>query len=205
LDLQVIDEHQDATPEPAHQGRLQRKPTAAGYRVTTFNDVIKRHGVTMACLAAICLVTPGALSLIVNNSTRLTLQPLPYVIGVLGLLLFFSVWSTRRPYSVKRQSQWILYLLLISITEELTFRLILPSLLSAQLDGLAPYVLSNLLFAAIHYVTLRWRLRNCIVTFFGAMGLSHLMMQGDLALVVLVHWCATFLNTPAPPAETAAL
>jgi membrane protease YdiL (CAAX protease family) len=94
-------------------------------------------------------------------------------------------------------------LLLISITEELTFRLILPSLLSAQFDGRVPHIMSNLLFAAIHYVTLRWRLRNCIVTFFGAMGLSYLMMQGDLAVVVLVHWFATFLNTPAPPAKTA--
>jgi branched-subunit amino acid transport protein len=201
LDLQVTDEQKDPTPKSDHQGRLQRKPTATGYRVSTFTDVLKRHGATMACLAAICLVTPGAIPLIVNTTTRLTTQPLPYVTGVLGLLLFFSVWSMRRPCSLRRQSQWILYLLLISITEELTFRLIFPSLLSAQLDGASPHILSNLLFAGIHYVTLRWRLRNCIVVFIGGMGLSHLMMQGDLALVVLVHWFATFLNTPAPPAE----
>jgi len=39
------------------------------------------------------------------------------------------------------------------------------------------------------------------VTFLGGMGLSQLMTHGDLALVVMVHWLGTFLNTPVPPAE----
>ena len=61
------------------------------------------------------------------------------------------------------------------------------------------HVLSNLVFASLHYFTLRWRLVNCIATFLGGMGLSHLMGQGDLLLVIMIHWLGTFINTPSPP------
>jgi membrane protease YdiL (CAAX protease family) len=192
---------QNVTQQRPHQGRLQRGPTATGYRVETFSDVLKRHGVTMGCLAAVCLMIPGTVPAIATTTTRLFQQPTPYLAGLLGLLAFFSYWSTRRSVSAKRQSQWILYLLFISIVEELTFRLILPSLLSQQFSWLTANILSNLLFAVIHYITLRWKLRNCIVTFLGGMGLSQLMTHGDLVLVVMVHWLGTFLNTPFPPAE----
>jgi membrane protease YdiL (CAAX protease family) len=194
-------EQQDVPQQSHRRGRLQRGPSTTGYRVATFSDVLKRHGLTMGCLAIICLTIPGSLPALVATTTRLVQQPVAYMAGLFGLLVFFSYWSARRPIAAKRQAQWIFYLLSISIVEELTFRLILPSLLSQQFNWLTANVLSNLLFAAIHYITLRWKLRNCIVTFLGGMGLSQLMSQGDLALVVMVHWLGTFLNTPFPPTE----
>jgi membrane protease YdiL (CAAX protease family) len=193
---------QDITQQSPHQSRLQREPTDSGYRVETFGDVLKRHGGTMGLFAVVCLMIPGTFSTIAANTSRLFLQPAPYLIGLLALLVFFSYWNRRNPASVKRKSQWIFYLLYISIVEELTFRLIFPSLLSQQFNWLTANILSNLLFASIHYATLRWKLRNCIATFLGGMGLSQLMTHGDFALVVMVHWLATFLNTPFPPAES---
>jgi hypothetical protein len=196
-----------ATGKNPRKGRLQRPPTAAGYRVTTFGEVVARHGGTMGCLAALCLMLPGGWQAITNTSSKSLLQPGPYLLALFGLLIFFAYWSRRRPHSLKRQSQWVLYLLFISIAEEITFRLIFPSLLSSitlfssQFPLLTTHVISNFVFAAIHYVTLRWKLTNCIVTFLGAMGLSHLMRHGDLTMVVMVHWLGTFLNTPFPPAQ----
>jgi len=147
------------------------------------------------------MMIPGTLHAIATTTTRLIQQPISYMAVLLGLLVFFSYWSTRRPISATRQTQWILYLLFISIVEELTFRLILPSLLSQHFSWPIANILSNLLFACIHYITLRWKVRNCIATFLGGMGLSQLMTHGDLAMVVMIHWLGTFLNTPFPPAE----
>jgi membrane protease YdiL (CAAX protease family) len=194
-------EQQGALQQNIRRGRLQRGPSSTGYRVATFGDVLKRHGVTMGCLAGICLMIPGTLPAIAANTTRLVQQPVSYLAGLFGLLVFFSYWSTRRPVAAERQAQWIFYLLFISIVEELTFRLILPSLLSQPFSWPTAIILSNLLFAAIHYLTLRWKLRNCIVTFLGGMGLSQLMTHGDLVMVVMVHWLGTFINTPFPPTK----
>lgn len=132
------------------------------------------------------------------------MQPVPYLSALLCLVLFFIFWSQRRPHAITRQGKWVLYLLCISIVEEVTFRLIFPALLAAQFTFslTIAHIISNILFAALHYVTLRWKLSNCIATFLGALGLSYLMRHGDLTLVVMVHWLGTFLNTPFPPAAT---
>jgi branched-subunit amino acid transport protein len=191
----------DVTQQSPQLGRLQRGPTAKGYRVASFTDILKRHGTTMGCLTVICLIAPGSFSTIAATTTRFILQPLPYFLALLGLLVFFSVWTARRPGSIKRKTQWILYLLYISIVEELTFRVIFPSLLTPHFSWLTANIVSNVLFAGIHYITLRWKLRNCVVTFIGGMGLSQLMTHGDLTLVVLIHWLGTFINTPFPPTE----
>ena len=111
-----------------------------------------------------------------------------------------ALWSRRRAFTPSRQSLWVGYLLWISIVEEVAFRLLLPALLETEFSRFQAHLISNALFAALHYVTLRWRLVNCIGTFLGAMGLSHLMVEhGNLVLVILVHWAGTFLNTPWPP------
>ena len=61
-------------------------------------------------------------------------------------------------------------------------------------------VTSSVLFGALHYFTLRWRLTACVMTMLGGLGFSRLLdVSGDLALVILVHWIVTFLNTPRPP------
>jgi len=181
------------------RGRLQRAPTAAGYRVETFRDVLARHGLTMTLLACLCLLIPGSFGLLGATTTRFVDHVPAYLLGVAGIVLFFIYWSRRRPYQVSRQSLWIGYLLWISLVEEIAFRLLLPALFEAELSRLQAHLLSNAIFAGLHYVTLRWRFVNCIGTFIGAMGLSHLMGQGDLILVILAHWVGTFLNTPWPP------
>jgi membrane protease YdiL (CAAX protease family) len=196
----MSDNAQQDPPQPIYRpGRLQRGPSLKGYRVATFSDVLKRHGFTMGSLAAICLTIPITLPVIVTTTTRFFQQPVSYLASVLVLLVFFSYWSTRRSVATKLQAQWIFYLLFISIVEELTFRLIFPLLLAPQFNWLTANILSNVVFASIHYVTLRWKLRHCIFTFLGGMGLSQLMSHGDLAIVVLVHWLGTFINTPFPP------
>ena len=92
-------------------------------------------------------------------------------------------------------------MLLISIAEEWAFRLALPSFLRTYIDIGPAVVLSNVLFALMHYFTLRWKAIWCLAAFLGAMGLSKLMGLGDLLLLVAVHWVATFLNTPNPPSK----
>jgi membrane protease YdiL (CAAX protease family) len=105
-----------------------------------------------------------------------------------------------------RQIFWIGYLFLISIVEEIGFRLSLPILFSEfffkEYSFLIGIVLSNLLFASLHYFTLRWKLKACIFTFLGGIGLSRLLYEtGDITLVVMVHLVVTFLNTPSAPEQ----
>ena len=107
-------------PPDSYRGRLQRAPTNNGYRVATFADVLKRHGFTMAGLAAVCIAVPGAWSMVENTTSRGAAHPVPYLSGLAGLILFFAYWSSRHSYPAKRQVQWILYLLMISVAEELT-------------------------------------------------------------------------------------
>jgi membrane protease YdiL (CAAX protease family) len=97
---------------------------------------------------------------------------------------------------------WLAYLFFISVVEEFAFRLILPTLLSG-LVGMVPAVLiSNLLFACIHYVTLRWKFINCAFVFIAGLGLSRLLTNTeDIAVVTLTHFFFTFINTPTPPKQ----
>ena len=153
----------------------------------------------MGGIAAVGMLMPGAWPVLQATTARFVQHPWVYLWAVAAMLLFFAFWSRRRPQPVARQCRWILYLLFISIVEEIAFRVMLPLLMTPSLGLLPAHVVSNLVFAALHYFTLRWKLRNCVGTFLGGMGLSHLMGQGDLVLVVLVHWLGTFLNTPFPP------
>ena len=97
---------------------------------------------------------------------------------------------------------WILYLLLISILEEIAFRLLIPLAILSSTGLIASLIISNSVFATIHFFTLRWKLVNCIGAFLGGLGLSRLFyVTEDLALIILVHWFFTFLNTPSPPRD----
>jgi di/tricarboxylate transporter len=88
---------------------------------------------------------------------------------------------------------------MISLMEEWIFRCALPLWASSFLPYLAGVVLSNALFAIIHYFTLRWKVQRCIFAFLGGMGLSRLLVFEDLFLLIGIHWFATFINTPRPP------
>lgn len=182
-----------------HRRRLQRPATASGYRVDTFAEVIYRHGGTMGALALLGLLLPGALQALAATTAPALAQPRPYLVYLAGVLVFFVYWSSRRPQPTLRQVRWVAYLGFISVVEEVAFRLLLPLALQPTAGWLAAVVLSNLVFAGLHYVTLRWKLSNCVVTFLGGMGLAHMMSNGDLVAVIMVHWVGTFLNTPFPP------
>jgi membrane protease YdiL (CAAX protease family) len=92
--------------------------------------------------------------------------------------------------------------LLISILEEIAFRLLLPLAILSSTGLIVSIVISNSVFATIHFFTLRWKLVNCIGAFLGGLGLSRLFyVTEDLALIILVHWFFTFLNTPSPPRD----
>ena len=81
-----------------------------------------------------------------------------------------------------------------------TFRALLPALLVNNLGVIVAVVLSNLIFASVHYITLRWKFSNCVGVFIGGLALSRLLHNSeDIVLVILVHWWVTFLNTHLAP------
>ena len=115
--------------------------------------------------------------------------------------LFFIFFYLKRGHKIERiHLAWLTYLLFISVVEEIAFRMMLPMLLSGTFGMISTVLFSNFLFAFIHYVTLRWKFINCVVAFVGGLGLSRLLVSTeDIAILVLVHYFFTFLNTPLPP------
>ena len=156
----------------------------------------------MGALALLVSASPNALEFIARTTDRFVNHPTGYLIACIMLLTLFVYYQQRRGYRRSpRNNLWLVYLLYISVVEELTFRLLLPLAASNTVDFYVAVVISNLIFAAIHYVTLRWHLRNCLFVFIGGMGFAHMLASHqDLTAVILAHWFFTFLNTPAPPA-----
>jgi membrane protease YdiL (CAAX protease family) len=180
-----------------YEGRLQRKPDITGRKITRFREVLFRHGLFVSALALACFGLPQSTSLLKWGLSRFMVHPAPYFVGAFCLLLFLMILSRVFHQGLNaRQMVWIIYLLGISFAEEWVFRLALPGFVAGFTGIPRAVLLCNLAFAAMHYFTLRWKLRWCVGAFFGAMGLSRLMGHGDLLLVVGVHWLATFLNTP---------
>ena len=182
-------------------GLLQRDYAGAVAPVSTFLHVLYRHGLTMgifACSTAWLLATPAVLW---DAMADFSANPAKYALALLAILGFFYVVLKRRGLTLNgMQGFWIVYLLYISIVEELAFRLFLPLVLESSTGLIAAVVLSNFLFAGLHYFTLRWKWQNCLFACLGGIGLSRLLdNSGDLTLVILVHFVATFLNTPSQP------
>lgn len=189
-------------PVPREQGRLQRPPDFTGARLTTFRAVFLRHGLPGLLLGAVCLAHPALRNALADALTGFAAAPLRYLavgLGILaGLLAYTAVLNRRMD---RPQVTWILYLLLVSIWEEWLFRLAIPDLsTSAGLDPRLAIIASNALFGVMHYFTLRWKWYWCVAAFLGGMALSrNLAQHQDLALIIALHWIATFLNTPRPP------
>ena len=182
-------------------GRLQRDYSGTTLPVSTFAQVLYRHGCTMGFIAVtlICLQsTPDVFRAVASDFSE---SPSTYMVALLAALAFFFVFLVSKGVPLSRiQGLWIVYLLYISIVEELAFRLFLPMALEPSAGFLSAIVMSNFLFALLHYFTLRWKWKNCVFVFLGGLGLSRLLENsGDLALLVLVHFVATFLNTPSQP------
>ena len=182
-----------------YEGRLQRLPNAKGKAITRFREVLLRHGLLVFTLALVCLFFSKMRASLEWSLERFFNHPIPYALAALGLMSFFVVWTLASKQRLDiRQIIWIFYLLGVSVCEEWVFRLAVPGFTIDFIGRMPSVVLCNVVFAAIHYFTLRWKIRWCVLTFFGAMGLSRLMVNGDLMLVIGVHWFATFLNTPVP-------
>ena len=190
-----------------HEGRLQRKATAGGKQITRFEQVLLRHGQFVLLLAALCLLVPQRNAVLEWGLKRFTQFPFLYLFGAVVLMgIFMGITRALHRKQDTRQMLWILYLLGVSICEEWVFRLAAPAFSLDFIGRLPAVLLCNLAFAAMHYFTLRWKVRWCVAAFFGAMGLTRLLiLQQDLVLVIYVHWFVTFLNTPVPVGSNAVI
>ncbi|MDG1034194.1 MAG: CPBP family intramembrane metalloprotease [Luminiphilus sp.] len=184
---------------PESQGRLQRD-APDGTKITSFTQVFVRHGLLMLALAGLFVLFPTAFADLSLSLTGFFASPHYYGLAFLALWVFLIAYSQLSDKVVNRkQLTWIGYLLFISIAEEWIFRLALPNLLTGHLAPIYAVVMSNIIFAAIHFFTLRWRLIWVVFAFLGGLGLSRVMTHGDLLVVIWLHWIGTFLNTPFPP------
>ena len=181
--------------------RLQRPAKDQNYLINTFNQVLARHFLTMSIIATICIfmsIESFADSIYLKP---LTSSPVFYFFILTAISLFFIFIYLKRGYKIESiHLAWLIYLLFISVAEEIAFRMMLPILLSGTFSMISAVLFSNFLFAYIHYVTLRWKFINCVVAFIGGLGLSRLLVSTeDVAILVLVHYFFTFFNTPLPP------
>jgi len=181
--------------------RLQRPAKDQNYLINTFNQVLARHFLTMSMIATICIFMS-----IDSFADSIYLKPLIsspffYFFILTAISLFFIFIYLKRGYKIESiHLAWLTYLLFISVAEEIAFRMMLPILLSGTFGMISAVLFSNFLFAYIHYVTLRWKFINCVVAFIGGLGLSRLLVSTeDVAILVLIHYFFTFLNTPLPP------
>ena len=187
-------------PAPS-QRRLQRPADFTGARLTRFREVFLRHGLPVLALGALLLTSPAQRALLAEHLLPAVRAPLVYACA--AALIFtaccaLAVWLDRRLDAARLG--WVVYLLALSAWEEWVFRLALPQWLeSFQGEAGAAVLTANAAFAALHWFTLRWRLRWCLLAFAGGMAFSAQLEGGDLARVILTHWVLTDLTTPRPP------
>ena len=182
-------------------GRLQRSAKVRSSAVLHFRQVLSRHLVTMSLIAVVMGLWVAAVDDWVQLLTPFVAHPVRYLAACSVIVAGIAVYQRVRgiPWSAA-QVGWVGYLFLISVVEEWAFRVFLPLYLADDLGARASVVISGVIFGALHYFTLRWRMTACLITMLGGLGFSRLLnVSGDLALVILVHWMVTFLNTPRPP------
>jgi len=192
-------EREESMPFPG--GRLQRPAKARSRAVLHFRQVLSRHLLTMSVVAVVTGLGVARVEDWKRLLSPLIAHPVHYLAMCIVIVLGFAIYQRvkRIPWSAT-QMGWVGYLFLISVVEECAFRVFLPLYLTDDLGARASVLLSSVIFGALHYFTLRWRLTACLLTTLGGLGFSRLLdVSGDLALVILVHWIVTFLNTPRPP------
>lgn len=155
-----------------------------------------------ALLGAACLVVPDMRVLLTEALTAFVAAPVRYFVlgGAIFAGLLAYAWYLDRRLQAPTIG-WTLYLLGVSIWEEWVFRVALPYYGATQGLELSKVVItSNVAFALMHYFTLRWKWQWCVMAFVGGMALSrNFHHQQDLALLIALHWIATFINTPRLP------
>jgi hypothetical protein len=184
------------------QRRLQRPPDFTGGRLRTFGAVALRHGAPGATLGMLCLLHPEMRALLAPALAGFQSDPARYL--TIGGLVFVALIIHARVIDRRLDAAalgWIVYLLLVSVWEEWVFRLALPYFAVANgADLRTAVIVSNVIFAVMHYVTLRWKWLWCLAAGLGGMALSRNFAQHfDLVLVIGIHWIATYLNTPRLP------
>lgn len=161
--------------------------------------MVLRHGLPFLLIGGVLLLMPGLVS---ESSLSIAFPTVDYLmIGlVITIVMFFWSWWLTNEITLV-QASWVFYLLGVSLWEEWVFRVAIPDIMTANgATYLSAILISNLLFGAIHYFTLRWKALWCFFAFLGGMGLSlNYAEQGDFLLIVGLHWVATFANTPRPP------
>ncbi len=161
-----------------------------------------RHGLPGALLGALCLLVPEMRALLAEALTAMSSEPVRYLLAGLLILAVLSAyaWFLDRRLDAAAVG-WMLYLLGVSAWEEWVFRLSVPYFGAALgADLFAMVLISNLVFGVMHYFTLRWKWQWCLAAFLGGLALSrNFNTHFDLALVIGIHWAATFVNTPRLP------
>jgi hypothetical protein len=187
------------------QRRLQRLPDFTGSRLNRFSQVFLRHGLPGALLGAVCLFVPEMRALLGEALAGLLAAPARYLVAALmifGAILGYA-WFLDRRIDAPAVG-WLVYLLAVSMWEEWVFRLAIPYFGQAQgFDLRTVVIVSNVLFGVLHYFTLRWKWQWCLGAFLGGLALSRNLHEDfDLALVIGIHWIATYLNTPRLPGRS---
>jgi hypothetical protein len=164
--------------------------------------VFLRHGLPGALVGALCLFVPEMRALLGEALAGLLAAPARFLLTgllIFGLLLGYAWFLDRRLDAAA--VGWMLYLLAVSIWEEWLFRLAIPYFGQAQGFNLRLTVfISNVVFGVLHYFTLRWKWHWCLAAFLGGIALSRQLHEHfDLALVIAIHWVATYINTPRLP------
>lgn len=164
-----------------------------------------RHGLLGLVLAFCFLTIPSLQSAFVESLSGPAERPIRYVVGALIILAALSAytWRISQQWGAA-QFGWIVYLGALSVWEEWVFRLAIPQVLEGVGASVwLAVVLSAILFGALHYFTLRWKWQWCVSAALGGLYFSYQMeLHGDLLLVAGIHWVATSLNTPRPPAPS---
>ena len=198
-DLMSVPEREESMPFPG--GRLQRSAKSRSGAVLHFRQVLSRHLVTMSLVTVVMGLWVARVDDWKRLLSPLIAHPADYLAMCVAIVAGIVIYQRVRgiPWSAA-QVGWVGYLFVISVVEEWAFRVFLPLYLIDDLGARASVLLSSVIFGALHYFTLRWRLTACLLTTLGGLGFSRMLdVSGDLALVILVHWIVTFLNTPRPP------
>lgn len=196
---------QPLTASRPRKRRLQRDKDFTGDRLSSFREVFMRHGLLGLVLAFCFLTIPSLQSAFVESLSGPAERPIRYVVGALIILAALSAytWRISQQWGAA-QFGWIVYLGALSVWEEWVFRLAIPQVLEGVGASVwLAVVLSATLFGALHYFTLRWKWQWCVSAALGGLYFSYQMeLHGDLLLVAGIHWVATSLNTPRPPAPS---
>ena len=150
-------ELEDTTPFSG--GRLQRPAKARFRAVLHFRQVLARHLVTMLVVAVVTGLWVAGVDDWKRLLSPLIAHPVHYLAICVAIVAGIAVYQRVRsiPWSAA-QVGWVGYLFLISVVEEWAFRVFLPLYLMDDLGARASIVVSSVLFGALHYFTLRWRL-----------------------------------------------